>query len=469
MLWDNHSAAIATSGKAYTEWRASRVVIDSRAVQKGDLFVAIKGERFDGHSFVKDALSRGASAAIVSHIPDGIDAKDSLLIVNDTLKALEDLGKAARARCKAMVVGITGSVGKTSAKEMIRLGLSAHGSVFATSGNYNNHIGTPLNLANLPPDADFAVMEMGMNHAGEISHLTKMVRPHVALITTVEAVHLEFFESVDGIADAKAEILDGLSPDGKAIFNADNPYLQRLMAHAALRRVATVMTFGAHLESDARLISYHASHTGSHIEAVVFGKTIQYAMAAIGKQWAITSLMTLLVAHALNLSLEKTAKALISFNEVEGRGRMQSVVVNGQAVQLINDSYNASPASMRAAFAKAEECRDLIGTQGRLIAVLGDMLELGPIASEFHAELSPDLMRYGFDRVFCAGALMKNLYDVLPASLKGYYTTSAIDLLPHVTAFLKAGDVLLVKGSHGSKIYELAEAITHSGEKKHAV
>jgi len=469
ILWDSISVTNATGGKAQGTWKAARVEIDTRKLQPGDLYVAIKGERFDGHSFVKDALAKGAAAAVVSHIPENVGADAPLLIVADTMKALEDLGKAGRARAKAKVVGVTGSVGKTSAKEMIRLGLSAHGKVHATSGNYNNHIGTPLNLANLPPDADFAVMEMGMNHTGEISHLTRMVQPHVALITNVEAVHLEFFDSILDIADAKAEIFDGLAGDGVAILNADSPYLQRLMAQAAFRRVPAVMTFGEHIESDVRLLSYRATQAGSQMEATVFGKELRYAFPAIGKHWGFTSLMALTVAQALKLDIEKTAKALSSFNEVEGRGRMLPVVVGGIPIQLINDSYNASPASMRAAFAKTEECWEAMGASGRRIAVLGDMLELGKTGPELHAELAADLLRFGFDKLYCAGPLMKNLYDAVPESLRGYHTQTAKELLPHLSIALKTGDILLVKGSHGSKMVELADALVSAGEKKHAV
>ncbi len=256
ILWTDKTASRATGGKSQGNWQASRVKIDSRGLEPGDLFVAIKGEHFDGHDYVAEALAKGAVAAVVSRVPAGVKPV-SLLIVNDTLKALEALGRYARKHCTAKVVGVTGSVGKTSAKEMIRLALSAHGKTYATSGNYNNHIGTPLNLANLPPATPFAVFEMGMNHAGEISHLTQMVRPHIAAITNVEAVHMEFFGSLEAIAEAKSEIFEGVGAGGTAVLNRDSP-MYPVMARRAKERGITIVTFGEHEKADCRLIDYGA-------------------------------------------------------------------------------------------------------------------------------------------------------------------------------------------------------------------
>jgi len=458
-LWTNNTATQATGGKVHGTWQASRVEIDSRRVQKGDLFVAIKGERMDGHLFVADALKQGAVAAVVSQPWEG-----NHLLVPDTLKALEDLGKYARKRSRAKVVGVTGSVGKTSAKEMLRLALSTHGSVFASSGNFNNHIGTPLNLANLPPDIPFAVFEMGMNHAGEIAHLTKMVEPHVAAITNVEAVHMEFFGSIEGIAKAKAEIFEGVAAGGAAVLNRDNAMYPILAEQAKAHGIANIITFGEHVKSHCRLLDYGAGAEGCIVSADVAGHELEYTMKAIGKHWAMTSLLVLATAQALELDVEKTAAALATFDEVEGRGR---VIPVGEFL-LIDDSYNASPASMRAAFAKTTEVWKALGGKGRKIAALGNMLELGADSAKLHASLAADLQQNGFDLVFTAGDFMKHLHDTLPKTMRSAHVAKAAELLPLLQSALKPDDVLLVKGSHGSKMYELA-AMLQGEDKKHAI
>lgn len=462
-LWTVTDLVAAAGGTANGNWRAQKVEIDSRKVRSGDLFVAIKGERFDGHDYVEDAFLHGAVAAVVSRKSEVAGNK---LLVTDTLKALEDLGKYNRSRSTAKIIGITGSVGKTSTKEMLRLALSAHGQAYATSGNYNNHIGTPLNLANLPPDADFAVFEMGMNHKGEISHLTRMVRPHVALVTGVEAVHLEFFSSVNEIAEAKAEIFEGVTGQGEnsgvAIINSDQPYF----ADIPIPRI----TFGTNKKADCRLLSYKPTISGCEVSANIMGETVNYTMAATGRHWSVISLSVLAVCGALGLDIRKTAVALSGFSEVDGRGRVVKINVNGGQVLLVNDSYNASPASMVAAFEKTSEVWQSYGKKGRKIALLGDMLELGKTAAALHAGLAESLMEQGFDKVYTAGNLMRHLYDALPSGLQGGHAQDAASLLPMVGGVFKSGDVVLVKGSHGSKMYELADALLAEKEKiKNAV
>lgn len=469
ILWDNKSAAEATQGIAHgSPWQAARVEIDSRKVRPGDVFVAIKGERFDGHAFVADAFKNGAVAALVSRMVPG-----NIIIVEDTLKGLEGLARQARARSKAKIIGVTGSVGKTSAKEMLKLALLVHGEVFATSGNYNNHIGTPLNLANLPPHTPFAVFEMGMNHAGEISHLTNMVKPHVAVITTVEAVHLEFFTSVEGIATAKAEIFEGVDNDGTAIIGGDHPYWEHLKIKASRRGIRNIVLCGEAQHNDALLLDYHPTHEGCAVKAGIAGKELSYTLGALGRHWATTSVLALAAAHALGLDLAKTAQALNGFRELEGRGKILRVTVDGGEAMVIDDSYNASPAAMHAAFSKVAELWEIAGKKGRKLAALGDMLELGEREQALHAGLANELARSGFTSVFTAGGLMQSLHDALPSSMRGGHVKNAKDLLPLLTKALHKDDILLIKGSHGSKIYEVADALLKSlpaaGDKKHAV
>jgi len=459
-LWNDTNAAQATGGEARGHWHASRVEIDSRRVQLGDLYIAIKGERVDGHDYVADALARGAVAALVSHVPEGLPRTASLLIVKDTLVALADMARFSRARSKAKIVGVTGSVGKTSTKDMLKIALSIHGKTYATTGNFNNHIGTPLNLVNLPPDAAFGVFEMGMNHAGEIRHLVEMVRPHVAVITNVEAVHLEFFKDTTAIADAKAEIFEHMADGGVAIVNADNQFCDYLLEKAKANRIPLRVTFGEKHGANMKLESYEPNQNGAEVVASSLGQTISFAIGATGKHFAKTALAALAVAQALQLPLPKTAAALADFTETEGRGKVLPLTVNGGKAWLIDDAYNASPASMKAAIAKADEVWQMRGKKGRKVAVLGNMLELGESGPQLHAELSEALVLHQFHQVFTAGVLMQHLHNAIPKDMQASHMQEAKQLLPLLQKALLPDDILLIKGSHGSKMYELAAALT---------
>lgn len=472
VLWTDKTVAEAAGGRAEGgAFEATRVEIDSRRVRSGDLFVALKGDRFDGHNFIREAFSRGAAAALVSHLPHNVSGP--VVVVKDTLIGLQAMGKYARQRSQAKVVGITGSVGKTSTKEIMQLALSAHGETFASRGNTNNHIGVPLNLANLPPGCLYAVIEMGMNHKGEIAALTQMARPHVAIITGVEAVHLEFFRSVEEIAMAKAEIFAGLAPGGAAVLNADNPHFDLLQRAAVQRKIEHIIACGENKKAECRLDAYRGSLTGCSIRAAIGGKEITYAMQAIGRHWALPSLMALAAVAALKLDPAVSARALLSFSEPVGRGRVTPITIGGKRILLIDDSYNASPASMRAAFAKTAEVWEAAGRKGRKVAVLGDMLELGKDTLMLHAELAPSLVRYGFNLVFTAGQRMEALYNALPPTTHSGHAKAPLALLPALKASLQNGDIVLVKGSHGSKAHELAEALIEEAQpvegSRHAV
>ena len=298
-----------------------------------------------------------------------------------------------------------------------------------------------------------------------------MVQPHVAVITNIEAVHSEFFASIEGIADAKSEIFEAMSGEGVAILNRDSPYYARMLKHANDRAVKHVITFGTNEKSDCRLMEYQVTADGCAISASVHGKHLQYTLKAIGKHWALASLLALAVTHVLGLHDAKTASALAQFGELDGRGRVVKIPVNGGEAILIDDSYNASPAAMRAAFAKTQEVWEGLGRKGRKLAALGNMLELGKDTIALHAGLVPELTLHGFDGVFTAGDLMKHLHDALPSGLRFGHAAQAMQLLPLLQKKLKTGDVLLVKGSHGSKMYELVKALRSvQGEvKKHAV
>ena len=430
---------------------ATGVSIDTRTLEPGDLFVAISGANNDGHDYVAAAFAKGAVAAVVDEAHAAALANiGPLYVVRDVLPALERLGVAARARTKARVVAVTGSVGKTSTKEALRVALTQGGAVHASVASYNNHWGVPLTLSRMPKATRFGIFEIGMNHADEITPLTAMVRPHVAIITTVAAVHIENFPNVEAIADAKAEIFDGLEPGGVAILQRDNPHFERLRARAKASPAGLVASFGEDESADARLVSARLAADHSIVEARICGRRVHYRLGAAGRHLAINSLAVLLAAKAVGVDLDAAAGALAFFTAQPGRGQRLTLAADGGAYALLDESYNANPASMRAAFELAGALPLAAG--GRRIAALGDMLELGPDAPAMHAGLAEDLAANHVELVFAAGPLMKSLYDALPASMRGAWCDSASDLEPIVAQAVRAGDILVVKGSNGSKM-----------------
>ena len=459
-LWMSNDAVAATNGRSTTGWNASGVTIDSRAVKPGDLFVAIKGPNFDGHAYAADALARGAVAAVVSHKPDNLPPGASLLMVKDPLAALEDLARAARARTTARIAAVTGSVGKTSTKEALKLVLAAQGLTHASEGSLNNHWGVPLSLARLPETAAYGVFELGMNHAGELTPLSKLVRPHVAIITTIEAVHLEFFDSVDDIASAKAEVFAGIEKNGVAVLNQDNDYFGYLTRQALVRGAAQVVGFGSGKGAWAQLLGYEPNESGARIDAEIGGKRIAFTIAAPGRHWALNSLAVLAAAVHLGADLEASAAALATMTAPKGRGARHSIALEDGAFTLIDESYNASPAAMRAAFAVLASMQPAPNAQGggRRIAILGDMLELGADSAAIHAALAPDLAAAAA-MVCTAGRDMGALYEALPREMRAGHAGKAEELLPLLRKLIRPGDVVMVKGSHGSRMGLIVDAL----------
>jgi UDP-N-acetylmuramoyl-tripeptide--D-alanyl-D-alanine ligase len=455
-LWTAAEVAKATQGIGSQNFHASGVSIDSRTIEPGDLFLAIKGPNQDGHDYLPQVAARKAAAAIVRRgaiVPAGLP----FLEVEDTRQALYALGQAARARSTARIAAVTGSVGKTSAKEMLRLVLAEQGSCHGSAGNLNNEWGLPLSLARMPAASRFAVFEIGMNHAGEIRPLSRLARPHVAIVTTVEAVHLEFFNSVAEIADAKAEIFEGIEPGGAAVLNRDNPWYDRLVETAKRQGVARIVGFGKNPAADARLLSTAAAAAGMDVQAALFGARIDYRIGATGQHWAMNSLAVLAAAKLLGADLEAAARALAGATALPGRGAQRSLPIAGGSLLLIDDSYNASPVSVAAALDVLASLKP--GSGGRRIAVLGDMLELGPNAESLHAGLAPEIAGKPIDLVFLAGSLMGKLGEVLPKKLVARHEPNTSALAPHVTAALRPGDAVLVKGSLGSKMSIIVRAI----------
>jgi UDP-N-acetylmuramoyl-tripeptide--D-alanyl-D-alanine ligase len=435
------------------------VSIDSRTLQPGDLFIAIKGDRMDGHRFVEAALANGAGAAIVSEdfpkeTPPAVMGR--LFCVPDTLEALNVLGRAARKRSKAKIAGVTGSVGKTGTKEMLRTMLGCSGKTHASEKSYNNLWGVPLSLARMPQDASFGVFEMGMNHPGEIVPLTQMVRPDVAMITWVAPVHIEFFRSVAEIADAKSEIFEGLEQAGSAILPADNEHFERLANHAR-NKDARIVAFGEQKNAGARLIDCKPSENGSQVTADILGERIVFELGVPGRHLAANATGALAAVKLLGGDVVAAAASLASFEVPEGRGRRSRFETEEGPVLIIDETYNANPASMRAAL-------QVLGSvpraqYSRRIAVLGDMLELGHGSPQFHAELASAIDSYAIDLVFCAGALMEHLYARLPPHKRGALSGTSEELRARVLEAVRGGDAVMLKGSLGSKMGLLADAL----------
>ncbi len=469
-MWTCEEIVKATGGHAYADTGAmASVSIDTRTLEPGALFIAIKGERFDGHDYIGSALAKGAAAALASRIPEGLAETSRLIMVDDTYKALVDLATASRSRMRGKIIAVTGSVGKTGTKEAIRTALAESGGVYATRGNLNNHIGLPLSLANMAQSARFGVFELGMNHSGEISYLTKILRPDIAVITNVEAVHLEFFKSVQEIADAKAEIMEGLDKNGAVVLNRDNAYYEHLLGKTHAHGIKNVITFGEHFDADCRLANYALKNFGSQIEAVIKGTPITYRTGTVGHHWALTSVIVLAVITAAGAYLPDAVAALANFHEPEGRGRIQLIDMGDKIITLIDDCYNASPVSTIAAIAKLAELHASMGGKGRRIAVLGDMLELGNSSADLHKSLLATLQQHAIDRLYAAGKFMKHLYDITPPGIRGAYAEKSADLAKAVVDGLSDGDVVLIKGSHGSRMDIIRDIILKKKELADAV
>ena len=467
-LWTAGEAAAATGGQSTGAWEAMGVSIDTRTLQPGDLFVALQAAR-DGHDFVAEALDKGAAAALVRHVPDGVAADAPLLIVKDVLAGLEDLGRAARARTDARVVAVTGSVGKTSTKEMLRAMLGDQGRTHASVASYNNHWGVPLTLARMPSDTEYAVIEIGMNHPGEIAPLARMARPHVAMITTVAPAHLEAFESIEGIAVEKASILEGLEEGGTAVLNNDcsTAAILQAKAHDVQRRD---IGFGEH-GFDFKLLSAEVQGDATVVQATAHGASLLFKVGAAGRHFAMNGLGALAAAEALGADLAIAAQSLGRWSPYEGRGAREVICLDPVdthlTLELIDDCYIANPTSMAAArevLAGAEVTHD-IGrvSKGRRIAFVGDMKELGSQADVMHKDLASLAAMENIDVVHCVGPLMRHLHAALPEPQRGLWGETAEELATHVPRRLDSGDVVLVKGSLSMKLALVVTAIRKMG------
>ena len=456
-LWTSADAVAATGGQTPCKWAVNGISIDTRTLMPGDLFVALTAAR-DGHDFVAQALEKGAGAALVSRIPEGVAPDAPLLLVEDVQKGLEALGRAGRARTKAKVVAVTGSVGKTSTKEMLAAMLAPQGRTHAAVASYNNHWGVPLTLARMPEDTEFAVIEIGMNHPGEIAPLARQARPHVAMVTTVAAVHLEAFDNVAGIAREKASILEGLEPGGIAVLNADLPESEVLGDIAALEG-CEVRWFGrkgdayalssAEMEGDVTRASFRFE--GQEVTAEIQSLGQHFAMNAIGALAAVT---------ALGGDLVLALQGLALWSPVKGRGARFTVALPSGQVTVLDDAYNANPTSVGAALTVLAATKG----EGRRIAYLGDMKELGPEEVALHAALAQHPAMGEIDVVHCIGPLMQHLHAALPEAKRGIHVQTSAEAAQNLGEQIRGGDIVLAKGSLSMALARVVDAIREMGQ-----
>jgi UDP-N-acetylmuramoyl-tripeptide--D-alanyl-D-alanine ligase len=454
-LWTSAEVTRALSPVAMlAPFEATGVTFDSRAVAKGDLFFALAGETTDGHSFVADALSRGAAAAVVSR---DVPGAERLVRVADTMKALVALGHAGRERSPARIASVTGSVGKTSTKDALRTMLAAQARTEASAASYNNHVGVPISLARLPPDARYGVFEIGMNHPGEIEPLARQVAAHVGVITNVEPAHIGHMGSEEAIADEKACLFAGMGAGAVAVLNRDNRHYERLAGHARRFGVSRIVGFGKSAAAEARLLACRLQDSGSDVEALIHGRRIEYRLGAAGEHWVLNSIAALAVVEALGADVAKAAATLGEVRALPGRGARRRLKFGSGTVEFLDESYNANPASVRAMLAVLARTAPAPG--GRRLLALGDMRELGEYADSLHAGLADAVAASGAAQVFLCGPHMQALWQRLAAAQKGAYRPDSAALAGEVASALRAGDVIAIKGSLGSKMKNVVDAV----------
>lgn len=452
MLWTSEEIAAATGGAAHGSFEVAGVTFDSREVGPGDLFIAMPGTVHDGHEFVEQAIAAGVGGLLVSKPAD-----HPHVLVGDVAKALQDLGRASRERCSGTIIGVTGSVGKTSTKEALYAALERWrpGAAHRSVKSYNNHTGVPLSLARMPRETEFAVLEMGMNNKGEIAALTRLVRPHVAVITAIAPAHIENLGSEEAIADAKAEIFEGLEPDGIAIIPNDTPHRDRLV-RAARRYADRIVTFGTGDADVHALHAVRADNGGSLITAALLDSDITFTISQRGEHWVSNALAVLSAIEAIGGDIGLAGLALADLGGLKGRGERHVISVNGGEALLIDESYNANPASMAATLKSLGEEVDV----KRRIAVLGPMRELGPHADQLHADLAPAVLSAKVDELVLVGADMRPLEQALDGRVHHTNVHDAAEAAEAVSRLLQPGDAVLVKASNSVGLSRVIERLT---------
>jgi UDP-N-acetylmuramoyl-tripeptide--D-alanyl-D-alanine ligase len=449
-LWTAAEIAAATGGAASADFAVTGVAYDSREVGPGDLFVALKGESTDGHRFVEQAFRQGSAAVLVSDAVEGPHVR-----VADTAAALNALGAASRARTTAKIIGVTGSVGKTGTKEALYAALdrAVPGAAHRSVKSYNNHVGVPLSLARMPRDARFGVFEMGMNHAGELDALTRLVRPDVAMVTAIAPAHSAFFSGEEAIADAKGEIFRGLEPGGTAIVPFDSPHRDRLLA-AARPHAAQILTFGRAKEADVRASEAMRAATGTLVNAVLPKANLTFTIGIPGDHWVSNALAVLAAVEAVGGDLAAAGLALAEMNGLPGRGARRTVLLPDGEALLIDESYNANPASMAATIRELGQEKAT-----RRIALLGEMRELGEKSADFHAALAEPLVEAKADAAILVGEGMAPLVESLAGRLDVAHVPDGAAAQARLEQMLRPGDAVLVKGSNAIGLGRVVSAL----------
>ena len=453
-LWESQDAAQATGGKNTLSWSATGVSIDSRTIQPGDLFVALKADR-DGHEFVNNAFYKGAVAALVDHIPKDFNRSCPLLVVPDVMEAFRAMARFARNRLRGKVIAVTGSVGKTSTKEMLNTILTEQGQTHSSFASYNNHWGVPLTLTQMREDTDFAVIEIGMNHPGEIAPLSVLTSPDIALITSVAPAHLAAFNSIEGIAQEKASIVEGLKSDGTIIINEDISTLETVKSKILSYNLNPIC-YGSK-DKRNRILNIDETNDGLKILSLIEGNERCFNLNTIANHFANNALGALIVAKTLNCDLLKACESINSWIPSVGRGSIKKINSSQIGlIELIDDGYNANPASISAAL-------NTLGKKKakRRIAILGDMKELGPSEIYYHKKIASCADLYKLDCIHTVGTLMKCLHDILPEEKRGFHFKKSKDVVPLLNTILKGGDCLLIKASLSVGMKVIADAISN--------
>ena len=450
-LWSSTDIVKATNGTARSKFDVTGLSIDTRSLKAGDLFVALKDVR-DGHDFIPAAIEAGAGGILCEVAPENTPA----VIVPDSVEALEALGVYSRKSRDALRIGVTGSVGKTSVKDALAVMLSAFGTTHKSIKSFNNHLGVPITLATLPEDTKYAVLEMGMNHGGEMSGLSKLAKPQIVVINNVVGAHLANFDSVEKIADAKAEIIEGMEPGDTLILNGDNEYMPRIREKAIAAKLK-VLTFGHSDKDDIAIVSKNSHSAGGNVRLRIARQQFDVTLMVPGEHWFMNAAACMAVAVAADLPLRRCAMVLRKITPAPGRGDTHALSIDGKSITLIDESYNANPASMRAAFAAAAL------RPGRKLALLGDMYELGADELELHRALAEPLVEAGFERVFMAGECMRLLMGALPQLMRAGWSSKPQTLLTKLKGEFREGDIVLIKGSNASGVGKLVAQLKGEG------
>ena len=466
-LWDNKTLKQACpDAKLYGVCTGNRICIDSRDIQQGDIFVVFKGANIDGHHYVYDALKKGATCAIIEQQPENMDNKNYLMLVPSTKTALKELAIFNRNRSTAKILGITGSVGKTSTKEALHLVCSVDGKSYCNIKNFNNDLGLSISLASMPIDTKYGIFELGMNHKGEIAELTKILKPHLALITKIAKVHIEYFKSLKDIVLAKGEIFLGMNDSGIVVLNGDDKYCSLLSELALNQGITNIYRFGENSKNESYVLKYKAAgnkENPNKIKAKIFKDEINYKIKAHGKHQALNSIAVLTVIKKLGIDLTTAIKTLSDFSNIEGRGKFLELKLGGKKILILDDSYNANPISIKAALNVMQEINSVKYLQ-RKIAVLGDMVELGNYAETAHKELLKPFEASDINKLITVGPLMKNLFDSVTPNKRFAHFSDHNEAKESILTLIKDGDCILFKGSHGTKIYEIVKYL-----REHAV